>query len=255
MKRFILLMMIALFVGASVNAQMPPANKPDAELTRKEAEFRLEDFRTRVYNLEMRLDELKKKLDVTKSELDATNKALDDCNKAYKNLVGATDADIEAFRQKLGQIEGRVREMQRLSDAQLLERQDQVVQLENDLNELRANKISLIPEFYNKIIALARDIKGLYREKKTTTYTVGTWAQDRDCLWNIAGKMEIFGDPHMWPKLWHANMDIIRNPDIIFPGQVLQIPAKGPKTDEILKMERKYYREKREAQAGADLTE
>ncbi|MBX3042967.1 MAG: LysM peptidoglycan-binding domain-containing protein [Candidatus Kapabacteria bacterium] len=139
--------------------------------------------------------------------------------------------------------------MQKLSEAVLLERQADVVALENELNELRASKISLIPEFYNKIIALAKDIRGLYREKKITTYTVGTWAENRDCLWNIAGKIDIYSDPFMWPKIWQGNTDQIRNPDIIFPGQVLQIPAKGPKSSDELKAERKYWRMKKEAQA------
>jgi nucleoid-associated protein YgaU len=176
---------------------------------------------------------------------------LKDCQEETLRLLGATDADIAAFRQRLGVIEGKVREMQRLSEDKLLARQDDVKALENELNELRGNKISLIPEFYNKIIALAKDIRGLYREKKITTYTVGTWAENRDCLWNIAGKIDIYSDPFMWPKIWQGNTDQIRNPDIIHPGQVLQIPAKGPKTSDELKAERKYWRMKKEAQAEA----
>jgi hypothetical protein len=54
-------------------------------------------------------------------------------------------------------------------------------------------------------------------------YTVGTWRENRDCLWNIAKKPEIYNDPFAWPKIWRANMDQIHNPDIIHPGQQLQI--------------------------------
>ena len=43
-------------------------------------------------------------------------------------------------------------------------------------------------------------------------YTVGTWRKDRDCLWNIAKKPEIYNDPFAWPKIWHANRDLIHNP-------------------------------------------
>jgi nucleoid-associated protein YgaU len=63
-------------------------------------------------------------------------------------------------------------------------------------------------------------------------------------LWNISGKAEIYGDPFQWPKIWQANTDIIRNPDIIHPGQVLKIPPPGPKTDEETKAERRYWRDK-----------
>lgn len=250
MKNIIFKFLVLIFVSGVTFAQVPDKNLPDTELTKEQAELRINDYQNKVNKLESNLNELNTKLENLKSELDNTNQSLDDCNDELKRLLGVTDADFAAFRQKLGVIEGKVREMQRLNDSQLLARQDEVAQLENDLNDLRKNKISLLPEFYNKIIALAKDIKGLYREKKIDTYTVGTWAEDRDCLWNIAGKMEIYADPFMWPKIWQANKDIIRNPDIIFPGQVLKIAPKGPKTSEEIKAERKYYRMKKEQQAN-----
>ena len=249
MKKIFYSILIFALAGSISFAQMPPASKPDNKLTEKEAELRIKDFQTKTNNLEKKLEEVEAKLQEKKNELEQTNQALNDCNDELKSMLGVDDDAIAAFRQKLGVIEGKVREMQRLSDDQLLDRQDEVEQLENDLNQLRMNKIALLPEFYNKIIALAKDIKGLYREEKITTYTVGTWSEDRDCLWNIAGKMEIYGDPFMWPKIWQANTDKIRNPDIIHPGQVLQVPPKSPKTSEELKAERKYWRMKKQEQA------
>jgi nucleoid-associated protein YgaU len=187
---------------------------------------------------------------IAKSELDLAkvSKDLEDCEEEILRLIGATKEDLEAFRQKLGVIEGKVRQMESLSNDVLADRRAEVVALENELNELRKDKLSVIPEFYDKILSLAKRIKGLYREKKIDGYVVGTWAQDRDCLWNIAGKSEIYGDPFMWPKIWQANTDIIRNPDIIHPGQVLKILPAGPKTDEESKAERRYWRNKRAAE-------
>ena len=246
---YILLMSLLILGVACQKPVLPPASKPDTELTKGEAELRIQQFEATVKALQARYDEINQKAVDTRKNLDDVNQALIDCNAEILRLIGATQADVDAFRQRLGVLEGKVREMQRLSEAVLLERQDDVKALENQLNELRANKISLIPEFYNKIIAIAKDIRGLYREKKITTYTVGTWAENRDCLWNIAGKIDIYSDPFMWPKIWQGNTDQIRNPDIIFPGQVLQIPAKGPKTSDEMKAERKYWRMKKEAQA------
>lgn len=243
------IVLFAVAVVANAQTQLPPASMPDAELTEEQADLRIQQFQSNVKALEEKLSELNTKIDNLKSKLDETNAKLDECDDEIKKLLGVSDEDISAFAQKLGVLEGKVREMQRLSDVQLLERQDEVKQLDEELNELKGNKISLLPQFYDRIVKLGRDIKGLYREKKITTYTVGTWAEDRDCLWNIAGKIDIYSDPFMWPKIWMANTDEIRNPDIIFPGQVLQIPVKGPKTDEEMKAERKYWREKKEAQA------
>jgi nucleoid-associated protein YgaU len=55
-------------------------------------------------------------------------------------------------------------------------------------------------------------------------YTVGTWETDRDCLWNIAGKKGIYNDPWKWKRIYLANRDKIKDPDLIYPSQVLKIP-------------------------------
>ena len=55
--------------------------------------------------------------------------------------------------------------MKKLSDDVLADKQDDVKALEKDLNALRKEKTSLLPEFFNRIVADARDIKGLYRGK------------------------------------------------------------------------------------------
>ncbi|MFP4368432.1 MAG: hypothetical protein ACLFR2_02535 [Candidatus Kapaibacterium sp.] len=255
MKKILFLLAFMLLAGKISFAQeMPPESKPDAELTEEEAELRIEHWQSMVDDLKSQLESLNQKFQDLQSELDQTNTNLNDCNDEIKSLLGVSDADIAAFRQSLGYIEGKVRELQRISNDELIERQDEVKDLERQLNELRMNKIALLPEFYNKIIKLAKDIKGLYREKKIDTYTVKPWSTNRDCLWNIAGRIEIYGDPFLWPKIWQANTDLIRNPDIIYPGWVLQIPGKAPKTSEELKAERKYYREKRERMESEDAT-
>jgi nucleoid-associated protein YgaU len=43
-----------------------------------------------------------------------------------------------------------------------------------------------------------------------------------DSLWKIAGK--IYRNPLKWPKIYRANQDKIKNPNRIYPNQVLTIP-------------------------------
>lgn len=45
-----------------------------------------------------------------------------------------------------------------------------------------------------------------------------------DCLWKIAGFSWIYDNPLEWPKIYEANKDKIKDPDLIYPGQVLDIP-------------------------------
>ena len=50
------------------------------------------------------------------------------------------------------------------------------------------------------------------------TYTVVAG----DCLWTISQR--IYGTGTKWGELWANNTDIIANPRLIFPGQVIKIP-------------------------------
>ncbi len=45
-----------------------------------------------------------------------------------------------------------------------------------------------------------------------------------DCLWNIAKKKIIYGDPWEWPKIYMANEDKIIDPHWIYPEQRFLIP-------------------------------
>ena len=77
------------------------------------------------------------------------------------------------------------------------------------------------------------------------TYVVGSWKKNRDCLWNISKKKDIYNNPFMWPKIWQGNRDQIKDPDIIRKGQRLKIPTAGSLTDSEKKAERKYWAKKR----------
>ena len=45
-----------------------------------------------------------------------------------------------------------------------------------------------------------------------------------ETLADIAAKKLVYGDPFLWPILYKANRDQIRDPQFIFPGQQLSIP-------------------------------
>jgi hypothetical protein len=255
---FALAFLVASASAVSAQQQTPlDPNKPDEQLTKDEADVRIKDFRANVTNLETQLKQTDDKAAGLTEKLATIQKAAADCDSALYALVNASKADVEAFRQRLGVIEGKVRELKQLSDDALAEKdkQDMVKALEDELNGMRKEKIALLPEFYNRIIALAKEIKGLYRERKTGTYTVGTWAENRECLWNISARNDIYDDAFLWPKIWVANKSIIRNPDIIFPGQEFQIPSKADKTSEEIKAERAYWRTKRNAESGESSTQ
>ncbi|NPV01811.1 MAG: LysM peptidoglycan-binding domain-containing protein [Brevinematales bacterium] len=63
----------------------------------------------------------------------------------------------------------------------------------------------------------------LLNKQEGATYTVVLNVKDRDCLWKIAAKM-YENNAWMWPIIWKANTDQIKDPDLIYPDQVFKIP-------------------------------
>lgn len=78
-------------------------------------------------------------------------------------------------------------------------------------------------------------------KSKAGRYLVRLDPRKRDCLWRIAGYPEIYGDPWMWKKLYEANRDLIKDPNLIYPGQKLFIPPKEFSIQEIQKIDKNEY--------------
>ena len=60
----------------------------------------------------------------------------------------------------------------------------------------------------------------------TQVYTVRLIPERRESLWRIAEYDFIYGNPWLWPRIWHRNRKLIQNPDLIFPGWQLYIPPR-----------------------------
>lgn len=253
-----ILVLVALTVATPIFAQDPPpdCNATEAQMkakqyTKEQGDICIKEWEQKVKELQDRLNALNTSIGTLNKNLTDANASLQSSNDEIAQLLNATQRQIEEFGQRLGVLEGKTRSMKGMNDAQLAEKYEDVRSLENDLNKMRSEKIALYPPYFNRIIELARDIRSLYRTKPTKDYVVGTWADDRDCLWNIAGKAEIYNDALLWPKVWQANTEIIRNPDVIFPGQRLTLPVAAAKTSDEMKAERAYWKKKRAAAAAA----
>ncbi len=44
-----------------------------------------------------------------------------------------------------------------------------------------------------------------------------------DNLWDISAKGDVYADPYQWPLIYKTNRDKIKDPDLIYPGQVFDI--------------------------------
>jgi nucleoid-associated protein YgaU len=162
-------------------------------------------------------------------------------------LVGSNAEEAAAYRAQIQAAENQANMLTRLSDADLLARSGEVDELAGTVEGLWENKLSLIPEFWDALTALNEKVKSLQDAlaAQVKVYTVGTWARDRDCLWNIAKKPDIYDNAWLWPKIWQGNRDQIKDPDLIYPGQKLTIPKGDEMSSEEKSSAKVYYREKK----------
>ncbi|MEW6166399.1 MAG: LysM peptidoglycan-binding domain-containing protein [Pseudomonadota bacterium] len=54
-----------------------------------------------------------------------------------------------------------------------------------------------------------------------------------DSLWIISGRPEVYGNPYLWPLIWDANTDTIKDPNQLRTGQRLKIRV-NPTVDEVV---------------------
>jgi len=198
-----------------------------------------------------------KALDGSISEANAKSVSLDgEYEKSLDELYALVGSDREkaaAYRTEIGGVEAKAGELMRLSDADLLARSSEVKDLEAASKELWNNKLALIPEFWDRVTELDNKAKSMTETlaKQVKTYTVGTWSKDRDCLWNISKKPDIYDNAWMWPRIWQGNRDQIKDPDVIHKGQILKIPQGKEMNDEEKAAAKKYYGKKAAAAAQA----
>jgi len=134
----------------------------------------------------------------------------EECIDELYALVGATRQDVDNFRNAVNELDGKIKR----KEGPKADRQA-------DLNALKMNKISALPEFFDKVHnKMQKALDEWIDAPPVISYSVVRG----DCLWNIAKKKEHYGNGFAWPVIYKANRDKIKNPDLIYPAQVFSIP-------------------------------
>lgn len=226
------------------------------EMTKDQWQEQMKTFTAKRTELQGKLSSLEKDIAGLNTQIEKLNSDITSCEEALFALLGVTREEYNAFLKELSDMESRVDVLQGMSDAQLINYRDEIMRYDSRLAVMAKHNIALIPSVGNRIKALQNRVaslmKSLAREK---TYTVGTWARDRDCLWNIAKKKDIYGNAWLWPKIWQGNRDKIKDPDLIKPKWVLKIPEGNELTKEERSAANSYYRKKAAAQTAQGASE
>ncbi len=201
---------------------------PEVEVSRLEAELALARARSEIY------DAQEAGADVSEPEIILAG--------AQASFDAGNYARAKSEAERAGELARRLRaEMlagvrSREDAAAAIERAEMLISrakgLGGDVSEpenlLSEARIKFDGEDYPESIELADRAAALAQRiidsLTADTYTVGTWERDRDCLWNIAARRNIYNDPWKWKRIYRANEDKITDPDLIYPGQRLIIP-------------------------------
>lgn len=238
LKNMLALMLAVLLCVGLVSAQ--------ENMTKEQWQEEMNKYTSMVNDLKAKIKSLGDDITSMQSQSSKLDADYDKCLDELYALVGSDKEKAAAYRSEIEAAENKADELMRLSDADLMERSTEVDDLAAKVKSLWENKLSLIPEFWDRLTALNDKVKSLQSTLAGAgkTYTVGTWRRDRDCLWNISKKRDIYNNAWMWPKIWQGNRDQIKDPDIIHPGQKLKIPQAGPMNSDEKAAARKYYAKK-----------
>ncbi len=250
MKRFSLFAAVAMMVAiTSVASAQDNAQQ----------EMKVDDWQAQITSLTVQRDSLKKVLDGIntdnanlKSQIASLDQQYQSEMQKYLGMVGVTQTDMNAFDQALTTLAGQIDNYNKMSDQDLCAHQTEVKSVGAQIDSIKVSKLALAAEFYSRVQDLSNSYSQLQARLANCsqmamamkTYTVGTWARNRDCLWNISKKPKIYDDPWKWPKIYVANRDQIKNPDLIHPKEVLKIPENGPLSKEENAAAKAYYAKK-----------
>jgi hypothetical protein len=198
-KTIYLVFSLVLFLTAVSFAQ--------EELTKDEWQNEMNRLTDQKASLTTERDSLQAEVDKLKNVKVQT---VEDCMDELYMLVGATKDDVDNFRKSVADLNGKI-----------MRKEGPKADRQAELDALKKNKISALPEFFDKVQnQMQRALDAWIEAPKEIMYTVVRG----DCLWNIAKKKEHYGNPFAWPKIYQANRDQIKNPDLIYPKQVFKIP-------------------------------
>jgi len=245
MKKTLLTAFLVMLVAISSASAWQFQTNPEEYDTMSLATYAIEladalqeeaNLKTQIAEEQVIIDSLKLRLTELDAQIAATWQEIYD-------ILGITEEDVLAAEAEIAAIRRNLEELLRLSPEQLQQRAQEIADNEARINALKAKPVSLLWKIRDQI----RDLESLLARVKaklpdfTTSYEVQLRTGNRDCLYRIAGYSEVYEDATRWPELYRANKAQIdrsynsykrnsddpkydRPQDLIFPGQVFDIP-------------------------------
>ena len=200
----------------------------EEKMSYEEYQARLAECQEREAAVKAQIAEVDKETASLKTQIADAVKKIGATDKEIYALIKSNKDGVEAFSAKIDALSGQIRGLQRLSGEELYKKRDEVKAIEDKLAELKRNPISALPEIADKISAVEGMLARLKDKMPKIAPAKYHTVVRGDCLWNIAKKETYYSDPYMWPRIYRANKDKIKDADLIYPEQVLTVPMGIP---------------------------
>jgi nucleoid-associated protein YgaU len=236
MKKLVSVLSVCLIFSVSVFAA-------DTEMTYEEYEAQLAAAQQREMTAKDEIAREQAKIEEIKQQIADIEAQIAAVIQEKYDILGITEQDVIDAENEIASIRQELELLLGLPPDELAKRIQDIKNLEARLNALKEKPVSYLYRVANQI----RDVEALLERVKSNlpdkpaTYTVRLIPERRDCLWRISEYEQIYNDPAQWPKIYRANKSVIddgyqryvrnaeepkysRAEDLIFPGQVLDIP-------------------------------
>jgi hypothetical protein len=217
-KFFILLLAFSFVICFKPSfAQDEETTEPE-EMTDEQWEKQIAELTAKKTDLTAKIAELQKDKTDLLAKVEAKKEELKKAEDDYWNEVGGKDK-YNAFKSDLDKVDKLCRNKEGSKDDVL-----------KKFEELNSSNLKCHPDFSTKF-RMIKECLAKWEDISIPEYTV----QKGDYLFIIAARKEVYNNHHMWPIIWEANENgvisapsripkTIKNPHLIYPGQVLRIP-------------------------------
>ncbi|MCH8285110.1 LysM peptidoglycan-binding domain-containing protein [candidate division KSB1 bacterium] len=184
----------------------------------------LQEWQQREAAAQTRIAQLESEIDVLRARLAELNQQIDPIMDDVWSELGTTEQGLQNYLSELRRLRSTIEGLLNLSSGDLYRRGDEVDGAGDRLSELSGRTAAKHPDarsLIDEINSLLNRLRDAL-ENASPPFEVYT-VSNGDHLWKISKMPSIYNDPFQWIRIYTKNRDMIKDPNLIFPGQDFKI--------------------------------
>ncbi len=237
--------------------------KADALVRDEQLQREIEELKQRLSQVDSEYDVVYNRiisgLNLTQGDIDAARRKIQEYQRNVRNWNQMSDSELWSSAKAIRQTIGEYNSFKNTNVGKAPDFRGDIIELDRNITTLEANLNRAKPKYYEDEYKVVRGdylskIAGysfiyndsskwgiIYRANrdqikdpniihmdqvlKIPRGLPDTWKVYRgESLWRIASYPEVYGKGTQWPLIYRENQDQIKNPDLIYPNQIIRIP-------------------------------